>query len=534
MADGTTVTNTPNTAVVEQPGCAPNDGRTEYAGTDEEKVGNKYTSAEKPKAETIVFRSYTNPDAGEAAELTKLKLQFVNKVKTGSLTIKKEAAEGEQEQISKGEYTFTVTFANVGGLGLESNLIKKTVTIKGTSSETISGIPVGTRFHIVETSANNNANVSGVTVVGGGSDCKVVNGKEAIGSIVEYKQDDPNTVAAVTFTNTTRTLIDIGLTKKWVDANNEPLADDKLDKLPRIIYVQLQRRTETDSEWKPVDVTGQTYVAVERDQGGWTHKFTNLDADDYTSKAETKPVYQYRVVEGTLEKNGDSTTFKPVGDDGILIINGNAYKAESTTADKNNATITLTNRRLNPKFTLDVTKKSAESDGEDGQQKLLAGVEFTLEKMKNDDNGKLVVDSSFKRTGVTNDQGELMLTDSSGEATATKGFKELEAGTYRLTETKAAKDYNLLSEPITIIFSKDGKCKVGDDNLMQANGNEIFTGNAADGYKLALTVLNRKTPALPHTGEDAPSLWLLIGLPLAVAGLLILVFRYNKKGGRTR
>jgi len=29
-------------------------------------------------------------------------------------------------------------------------------------------------------------------------------------------------------------------------------------------------------------------------------------------------------------------------------------------------------------------------------------------------------------------------------------------------------------------------------------------------------------------------LWLLIGLPLAVAGLLILVFRYNKKGGRTR
>ena len=69
---------------------------------------------------------------------------------------------------------------------------------------------------------------------------------------------------------------------------------------------------------------------------------------------------------------------------------------------------------------------------------------------------------------------------------------------------------------------------------MQANNKEIFTGNAAEGYTLKLTVLNRKTPALPHTGADAPSLWLLIGLPLAVAGLLILVFRYNKKGGRTR
>ena len=53
-------------------------------------------------------------------------------------------------------------------------------------------------------------------------------------------------------------------------------------------------------------------------------------------------------------------------------------------------------------------------------------------------------------------------------------------------------------------------------------------------YNIALTINNRKSFELPHTGADAPSLWLLIGLPLAVAGLLILVFRYNKKGGRTR
>lgn len=141
-----------------------------------------------------------------------------------------------QQQIGNGEYTFTVTFANVGGLGLESKPIVKTVTIKGTNSETISGIPVGTRFHIVETSANNNANVSSVTV-SGGKDCKVVNGKEAIGSIVEYKKDDSNTVAVATFTNTTRTLIDIDLTKQWVGADNKELPDVNL---PRTIYVQLQ------------------------------------------------------------------------------------------------------------------------------------------------------------------------------------------------------------------------------------------------------------------------------------------------------
>ena len=115
-----------------------------------------------------------------------------------------------------------------------------------------------------------------------------------------------------------------------------------------------------------------------------------------------------------------------------------------------------------------------------------------------------------------------------------EGFTELKAGTYRLTETKAAKDYNLLSAPIIITFTKEGKCQIGNDALTSAAAGTIFTGDAVNGYKLALTVLNRKTPALPHTGADAPSLWLLIGLPLAVVGLLILVFRYNKKGGRTR
>ena len=531
MNPGKTVQNAdPAPSVVEQPDYTPKDGRTENVVNLEEQTNNAYKQAEKPAGDkTIVFRSYTNPDAGEAAELTKLKLQFVNKVKTGSLTIKKAAAADEDDKINSGTYTFTVTFANVGGLGLESKPIVKEVEITGVGEKIITGIPVGTRFHIVETNATNNANVSSVTV-SGGRDCKVVNGKEAIGSIVEDSQDG-STVAVATFTNTTRTLIDIDLTKQWVDANNEPLADDNL---PRTIYVQLQRKTETesDSDWKPVEGTEQNYVAVERDQGGWTHKFTNLDADDYRS--ETKPVYQYRVVEGVLE-NGKFVAKNPETD-AFLLSDGYTYTYEdgvmkSTTAGgKTSNTITLTNKRLNPKFTLDITKADAENTSN-----LLKDVEFTLEKMKNDDNGKLVVDETFnKLTGVTNEHGVLMLKDKDSDGNETQGFTELEAGTYRLTETKAAKDYNLLSEPITIIFSKDGRCQVGNETPRHAEAGTIFMGDAATGYTLSLTVLNRKTPALPHTGADAPSLWLLIGLPLAVAGLLILVFRYNKKGGRTR
>lgn len=74
------------------------------------------------------------------------------------------------------------------------------------------------------------------------------------------------------------------------------------------------------------------------------------------------------------------------------------------------------------------------------------------------------------------------------------------------------------------------KCYI-DGQRITDTSTFVQSGNT---YTMNLTVLNRKTPALPHTGADAPSLWLLIGLPLAVAGLLILVFRYNKKGGRTR
>lgn len=529
MNPGKTVQNAdPAPSVVEQPDYTPKDGRTENVVNLEEQTNNAYKQAEKPAGDkTIVFRSYTNPDAGEAAELTKLKLQFVNKVKTGSLTIKKAAAADEDDKINSGTYTFTVTFANVGGLGLESKPIVKEVEITGVGEKIITGIPVGTRFHIVETNATNNANVSSVTV-SGGRDCKVVNGKEAIGSIVEDSQDG-STVAVATFTNTTRTLIDIDLTKQWVDANNEPLADDNL---PRTIYVQLQRKTETesDSDWKPVEGTEQNYVAVERDQGGWTHKFTNLDADDYRS--ETKPVYQYRVVEGTLETKDGSTTFNPVGDDGILIIKGNAYKAESTTAEKGKATITLTNRRLNPKFNLDILKKSADED------KPLAGVEFKLEKLMAD--GKTVDKDFTARIGITNAQGKVKEkgSDEHSDEHATERdiFHDLEAGAYRLTETKTAEGYNLLSAPILVTFDKDGTCTLNGSKIEVSTDEKKtnFTKNGNDRYTLKLTVLNRKTPALPHTGADAPSLWLLIGLPLAVAGLLILVFRYNKKGGRTR
>ncbi len=43
----------------------------------------------KPSADTIVFRSYKDPDE-TSSTLTKLKVKYVNTVKTGGLKIQKE------------------------------------------------------------------------------------------------------------------------------------------------------------------------------------------------------------------------------------------------------------------------------------------------------------------------------------------------------------------------------------------------------------------------------------------------------------
>ena len=535
-----TLENNKSLRLENQSGTAPDDGRIEVknAEGDAAQIAPNYNAYDgiKPSKKdennnTIVFRSYANPDATDAEGETQLKVVFVNTVKTGSLTIVKQQAKGSDSL--DGTYYFKVRFTNVGGHALEDEAIEETYPVKVDEPCVIKNIPVGTRFTIKEvTPTDDGSKLTNASVTGGGSGTMVLDNQTVRGSIVAGDAGDKNQAVA-TFTNTKQELLDITGEKVWKNADNSLMTEH-----PATIYVQLQRRCvgeTSELSWTPVTYLNETYTRVEQKYEGMKFSFLGLPAKDYDDSGNQTP-YEYRVVEGSVDNGG---VFHAVEEGKTIPIGEKVYSVtyeytapKPDAANNNNTkqTMTITNTQQDPKFTLDITKADAEDT-----KHTLAGVEFTLEKLTTDGNGNTVVDSPFgKRTGVTNGQGELMLTDSSGKATMIKGFKDLEAGTYRLTETKAAKDYNLLSEPITIIFSKDGQCQVGNETPRHAEAGTIFTGNAADGYTLSLTVLNRKTPALPHTGADAPSLWLLIGLPLAVAGLLILVFRYNKKGGRTR
>ena len=507
----------------DQTGTAPDDGRiekqdAENANNSNAQNGNNYKEG-KPDANTLVFRSYLDPDASDANGLTKLKVLFVNKVKTGSLTIYK-AQGADSEDLSGKKYSFKVRFNNVGGHSLETEAIEETYTVEVGQSVTIDKIPVGTHFTIEEIEVQDGSKLVGVSITGGGEDREVMSDNTVRGSIIA----DSNAQATVTFTNSIQDTLDITGTKEWLNADGSEMTEH-----PATIYVQLQRRHKDETSedaWTVVKYQDKDYTPVEQNYNGMEFRFLNLPAKDYSQT--DKPDFEYRVVEGYVDEDG----FHAVRNGETITIGDKVYDvtySPETVTTGANQSVTITNKQQKPKFTLDIIKKDAETG-----KMLLANVEFTLEKLIEDSNGDWVVDETFAmRTGITNSQGELMLKDENGVMSDIQGFKDLDAGTYRLTETKAAENYNLLSAPILIIFDESGKCQVGDD-LMDAKDDTIFTGDAVNGYKLALTVLNRKTPTLPHTGADAPSLWLLIGLPLAVAGLLILVFRYNKKGGRTR
>ena len=486
-------------------GTAPNDGRTEKAvdaTLDGHNTKNEYTEAKKPST-ALVFRSYRS--SADDNELTKLKVVFNNKVKTGKLIIRKVPAEGET--LEGKTFTFTVRFGDVGGQSLGNIIPPKeyTCTVEKHGDKyygeiVIDKIPVGTRFVVWE-NEQTGTSLKSVSFKGG-KDCAVAaDGVKVYGAIAEGEE---NAVTA-TFVNTARELIDIAVKKEWKTQDGTtdiPQAD-----LPNAIYLQLQRTETPDvaDSWLPV--SGYESVELKKPDGyeGWTKQFTGLDKYDASKSESARVAYTYRVLESAT-KTGQ---FYGGAADDVIEISGKQYKVLNTTrvtGDSTSKTLTLTNQLQDAKYNLVITKQ----DAQDNSIKL-GGVAFKLEKLN--DSG--AAETTYN--GVTG-------SDSTNQGKCS--FASLTPGSYRLTETKTAEGYTLLAEPIEFTLTADGQCRRGDETF-----GKITPG--ADGvYNIALTIYNRKGFTLPHTGADAPSLWLLIGLPALVAVLLVLVFRYNKKGGR--
>ena len=458
-------------------GTKPEDGRTEAADTPS--TGSNYDGSKPANANTLVFRSYAAPEE----EFPELKVKFINTVKVGTLVIKKEQPNDETTALT-GSYTFTVTFSNVGGIGLGGATgVKMTNAIPVGGSWTITGIPVGTRFRVVETPPTDGS-LKSVT-------CDATDAKYDVDNGVRGTVTGEAQVTA-TFTNTAHQLMDIEVEKQWQDANGNPLTNNQ----SATVWVKLQRHhAGTSGKW--VDATDAVELQSDYMTGKWTHTFERLDKTDVNDSSN--PDYEYRVAECAI-KSGEYKA------EGTVTIGTYTYTASQTT--DTTGKITLINKRTDPKFALNLTKKGIDGTAET----LLDGVAFKLEKLND------VGTAETTYNGVTG-------SDSTNQGKCS--FTSLSPGSYRLTETKTAEGYTLLSEAIEFELTVNGECKRNGTNY------GTVTQDTSGVYNIALTIYNRKGFTLPHTGADAPSLWLLIGLPALVAVLLVLVFRYKRGSKRS-
>lgn len=452
---------------------------------------------------TIVFRSYEDPD--NQTTMTKLKATFVNKVKTGKIEIRKEAAKGSGELT--GDYTFHVEFSNVAGLSLEPQKIVKDYTIKAGQSVTIEGIPAGTDYRISELNSEDGSTLESVIVKNNNSFdagydpvTKVVAGKviasSDIGGDGIINKDTSTDATIITFNNTLKPTINLNLTKEWRNINNITPPDS--------IKIRLQRSSNDGKSWETVEYDGKnkTITLFPYYDGKWSYSFENLDQYvDYT--AVQRVPYTYRVVEVSGD-DGSETEIKNGGylnDKYKVTYSDNVDCSDISTENPESKTksFTITNT-YSPKTNIKITKQDASN------KKLLGGVEFKLEKMKeNTSTGKLVVDESFNYQSVT--------TGDSGSTLGIAEFKDLEDGTYRLTETKTVAGYNLLKDPITIKIKRNQV----DGTTVDGQPYDFTTDNNT----IELQISNRMKFLLPKTGGYGAMLLILCGMALATLCCLI-------------
>lgn len=459
MEKGDTVVNEdPNPSVKNVTSDTIRDGRKEVYKKDPNngvEISNSgYTStgyaknrdSEAENENTIVFRSYAAP--GNQTTMTKLKATFVNKVKTGKIEIRKRTA--EESAPLNGDYKFRVEFSNVADLSLESNKIVKYYTIKAGDSVTIDGIPAGTDYRISEINSKDGSTLESVIVENNNTFdarydpvTKVVAGKVIASSDMKDKAG----ATIITFKNTLKPTINLNLTKVWKNTD---------DILPASIKIQLQRSSDKGKNWETVkyDGTNETITLSQGYDGKWSYSFKDLDQYvDY--RADQKVPYIYRVVEVSGD-NGKETVIESGGylNDKYKVTyseNVDCSKISTETPESKTQSFTITNT-YSPKTNIKITKQDAST------KKPLNGAEFKLEKMKKDTSpDKLVVDNSFETKKVTTEGGDI------GSPLGIAEFKDLEDGTYRLTETKAAENHSLLKDPVIIVINRSDKCLIDNE-----------------------------------------------------------------------
>lgn len=486
-----TVTGGGQKSVENQLGYEVNDGRTENSNT-----------VTKPSDSTIVFRSYANPDSTTA--VIDLKAKYVNKLRTGSISLKKELSPGESESQPERTYQFIIEYRNIAGMKLEANtgkdVITQTIELEAGKETTITGIPAGTDYTIYEVIPKDaDYSLEKVEVTNAGNDKNVKAENNVVTGIVVADDDENLASTAVKFVNTVTPLISISGTKTW---EGEVTADT-----PDNIVVQIQWLNPSTKKYEQAkDKSGKRIpnqiVDIDTD---WKYTFTGL-LKYVNYQAGSQQEYKYRVVElGTLKSLNElkSTTPDPQNLDHIKQIAG--YYPEYTTAT-DGSSYNITNRKTG---SLKIIKKT-------GKNESLAGAKFTL--YKDAEATQVATDcTGIELTGITGDNGELV-------------FNNIKAGTeetpitYYLKEVKTKAGYVLLKEPIEIKLPY--KYSAGDI----VNGNKVTESGVT--WNLTYTIINDKAFDLPASGNKGIFKFIVIGITAVLVGGYLLTARKKSRKKR--
>ena len=487
--NSTTVIGSGQTSVEKQSGYEVNDGRTE-----------KIRTELKPTESTIVFRSYANPDSENA--VIDLKAKYVNKLRTGSISLKKELSNRELETKKGRNYKFIIEYRNVAGMKLEANtgtdVIKQEIELRANEQKTIPGIPADyTIYEEIPESADYSLEKVKVTVPGNDKNVKAEN--NVVTGIVVADDDNP-TSTEVTFVNTVTPLISISGTKTWEGGETADTPDN--------IVVQIQRfNPDTNKYEQAKDKSGELIPnqVVDINSGWWKYTFTGL-LKYVNYQASTQQEYKYRVVElGTLKSLNElkGRTPDPQNLDHIKQIAG--YYPEYTTAT-DGSSYNITNRKTG---SLKIIKKT-------GKNESLAGAKFTL--YKDAEATQVATDcTGIELTGITGDNGELVFNN-------IKAGTEEKPITYYLKEVKTKAGYVLLKEPIKITLPYT----YNEGDIV--NGNKVTESGVT--WNLTYTIINDKAFDLPASGNKGIFKFIVIGITAVLVGGYLLTARKKSRKKR--
>lgn len=170
--------------------------------------------------------------------------------------------------------------------------------------------------------------------------------------------------------------------------------------------------------------------------------------------------------------------------------------------------------------------------GTDGNNVPLAGAEFTLSKFIASESGSDTVTVNDTEYHGTWNRGVTVTPTNTGNIANVFTFSGLDAGIYRLTETKTPEGYNTIDPVYFEIVATNNETKVTSMEGKAVNGSEIsFTANETSG-SLSADVINNAGTTLPSTGGMGTTVFYVVGGGLMAVAVVLLVTKKRMENKR--